>query len=339
MNHTQLLASIQSRYNLEPITQSSPLTGGEWKTLWRYDGVQNAYVVSLSHPTATAASLAYEHRLLGYLHTQLPQIPAPLLARDGSSYFIDQGRIATLFPFMPGAMAGKNEVRLPAARFLATFHRIGVTYPDRSARPGVPAWREWDWCAAEWPLIELALTSTPATINLTAQRFWQGTGAWGAQIVERREQIANERAYFQQWLADLADFAHALTSGPLHDDYHGNNLLVEKGQITALLDWDGCHPDWLVFDVANATWEFCLNDEAHTLDVNAARLFLQAYAAADGPVTEQEFDLVIGFIRCRRLIEVMWSLRGLVTGGAWDESPDYLVHNLLALENLQKITL
>lgn len=334
-----LIETIRARYDLEPIAQLSPLTGGEWKQLWRLDGKDRSYVVSISHPTTTVESIAYEHQLLRYLNPQLPQIPAPLLAQDGSTYFIDQGRIVSLLPLMPGAMADEDEVRLPAARFLAAFHRVGLTYPDRAARPDVPPWHEWDWCADEWPLITAALASTPATTTLAAHRFWQGTGEWASQIIERREQIANERAYFQQWLTDLAHSDRHLTTGPQHDDFHGNNLLAEGETVTALLDWDDCHPDWLVLDVANATWEFCLDDKAHTLNVGNARRFLQAYADAGGPVTKQEFDLIIPLIRFRRLMEIMNSLQGIVTGGFWDESPDYLVHNLLSLENLRAIRL
>lgn len=334
-----LLALIHTYYDLEPITQAVPLTGGEWKTLWRLDGTSASYVVSLSHPTTTVASIAYEHRLLHYLHAHLPQVPAPVLARDSSSYFVDQGRIVSLFPLMPGEMADGDQAHLTAADFLARFHQVGASYPDRSPRPGVPAWREWDWCAAEWPLIEAALTSTPATTSLAAQRFWQGTGEWATQIIARREQITHERAYFQQWLADLARTNPPLTSGPLHDDYHGNNLLLADGQVTALLDWDGCHPDWLAFDLANGLWEFCSDDDIHTLDLTAAQAFLQAYATASGPVNEPEIDLLIPLIRCRRMIEIMSSLRGIVIGGDWDKSPDYLVHNLLSLENLREIRL
>ena len=55
--------------------------------------------------------MAYEHRLLHHLHAHLPQVPAPLPARDGSSYFVDQGRIACLFPWMPGEMADGDDVR------------------------------------------------------------------------------------------------------------------------------------------------------------------------------------------------------------------------------------
>jgi hypothetical protein len=79
------------------------LIGGEWKTLWRLDGASASYVVSLSHPTITVESIAYEHRLLHYLHAELSQVPAPLLARNGSSYFIKQGQIINLFPWMPAS--------------------------------------------------------------------------------------------------------------------------------------------------------------------------------------------------------------------------------------------
>jgi len=334
-----LLERIQSQYDLDPITAIAPLTGGEWKTLWRLDGAQASYVVSLSHPTATVESLAYEHRLLHYLHTQLPQVPAPLPARDGSSYFVEQGRIVSLFPWLPGEMADGDQMHLLAARFLAHFHRVGVNYPDLSPRPGVAAWREWDWHGAAWPAIQAMLATAPEAQDPIGQRFWHSCGEWAAAIADRRKQITRERRYFQQWIADLARSARPLTTGLLHDDFHGGNLLVADGNVTALLDWDGCHPDWLGMDVANAVWEFCSDDESHTLDSTAAQAFLQAYTAAGGPVTDQEFDLLLPFIRCRRLIEILTALRGIATGEAWDESPDYLVHNLIALENLQTVRL
>lgn len=332
-----LVEHIRTRYALEPITEITRLAGGEWKTLWRLTGARHAYVVSISHPTTDLKSIAYEHRLLRYLHAALPQIPAPLLATDGSSYFLAAGRIVSLYPFLPGEMADSNTVRLSAARLLAAFHGVGQRYPDQSPRPDVRPWHTWDWCAAEWPLIEEALASPLATTNGVGQRFWQAAGKWAPQICERGEQIKTERTYFQQWLTERARTIPPLTSGLVHDDYHDNNLLAEGTQITALLDWDDCHPDWLVLDLSNGMWEFCHVGES--LDITAARAFLQAYTEAGGPVKPAEFALLIPLIRCRRMREVMVSLRGMATGSAWDESPDYLVHNLIALENLRGLQL
>ena len=114
---------------------------------------------------------------------------------------------------------------------------------------------------------------------------------------------------------------------------------MADGDVTALLDWDSCHPDWLLFDLSNAIWEFGLDDDNHTLVVENAHAFLRTYAEAGGPIAEAEFALIIEFIRCRRMIEILTALRGIATGEAWDESPDYLVHNLLSLENLRGIRL
>ena len=151
--------------------------------------------------------------------------------------------------------------------------------------------------------------------------------------------IARERSHFQQWMVGLAHADRPLTTGLLHDDFHGGNLLMAEGKVTALLDWDSCHPDWLLFDLSNALWEFCSDDEGHTLSLPAASAFLDDYAAAGGPVAQAEYDLIIPLIRCRRMIEILTALRGIATGEAWDDSPDYLVHNLIALENLQTVRL
>lgn len=336
----QLLEVLQTRYAIGPMTRTVALEGGEWKKLFRLDSVQASFVVSISHPTTVRESIIYEHALLYYLHARLPQVPAPIADRDGNTFFIHQNRIIALFPLMPGQMAERDSARLPAARFLADFHRIGLDYPDHSARPGIPAWREWDWAEPDWPTIQAMLTSDPHPTSPTAQRFWQAGGAWTAQIVARRAQIIEQRTYFQQWLTTLATSARPLTEGPMHDDYHRKNLLVDGEMISAFLDWDGCHWDWLVMDLATAIWEFCLEKAAHKLNLAQARAFLAAYAAAQGPVTAQEFDLIVAFIRCRRMIEVISVLQGIVTGETWNEDhAEYLLHNLISLDNLRAVQL
>ncbi len=329
---------LQARYAIGPITRMSALEGGEWKKLFRLDAVQASFVVSISHPTTVVDSVVYEHALLHYLQARLPQVPAPIADRDGNTFFSTQNQIIALFPLMPGQMAERDPARLAAARFLADFHRIGLGYPDHSARPGVPAWRAWDRAEPNWPAIQAMLTSDPHTANPAAQRFWQAGGAWTEQIVARRAQIGQERLYFQQWIAELAASDRSLAEGPMHDDYHRKNLLVEGETISAFLDRDSCHRDWLVMDLATAIWEFCLEKSAHKLNLAHARAFLAAYAASPGPVTAQEFDLILPFIRCRRMIEIISVLQGIVTGETWNEDhAEYLVHNLIALENLRVV--
>jgi Ser/Thr protein kinase RdoA (MazF antagonist) len=132
----------------------------------------------------------------------------------------------------------------------------------------------------------------------------------------------------------------ALPLAPIHDDYHRKNLLVVGDTITALLDWDGCHPDWLLLDMSVATWEFCLDKPAHTLYLPQAQAFVGAYVAAGGPVSEDELALVIPLMRLRRVIEILFDLQKAVTGDGWNaDAAEYLVHNLVALENLAQLRL
>ncbi|MCB0128542.1 MAG: phosphotransferase, partial [Caldilineaceae bacterium] len=304
----RLWVQLEERYPIGPVRQATALTGGEWKRLWRLECRDGAYVAAICHPTTTVASVAYEHRLLRELQAQLPQIPAPLVACDGSTYFVDEGQISTLLPLMPGTMAEDTETAPAAARFLAHFQAVGLSLADPGPRPGVPAWREWNWYADDWPQIAAMLATKPSATDTVGRRFWQSCGEWAAEIAARRRQIGEERAHFQRWIADLGKTAPP-TMGLVHDDYHGNNLLFADNTITALLDWDNCHPDWLLFDLSNAMWEFCHDDATHSLVVSDAQHFLQEYVDADGPLPAPEFALIVSFIRCRRMIEILGSLR------------------------------
>lgn len=334
-----LVAEVMRRYGFSDIDQVDDLGGGEWKQLWRCTSNGEHYVISVSHPTTTEASLAYEHRLLRFLHAEVAQIPAPIVAQDGATYFRAADAFVALLPWLPGRMAEEPEDAVAAMHFLAHFQQVAARYPTTDARPNVPAWQQWDWHAPTWPTIERMLEAQPQATDPVGRRFWQACGEWAPEIVARRRQISEERLYFQRWLQGLTHAKHPLQHGLIHDDYHGNNLLIDKGKITALLDWDGCHPDWMLFDLSNALWEFCSDDETHVIVSQDVQLFLGEYATAGGSVPEQEYGLIIPAIRCRRLIEILGSLHGIATGTAWDESPDYLVHNLHSLENLRGTTL
>jgi hypothetical protein len=48
-----------------------------------------------------------------------------------------------------------------------------------------------------------------------------------------------------------------------------------------------------------------------------------------------EFDLLVPFIRCTRLVEALSDLGKAASGEVWDAG--YTLHNLMALENLQGI--
>jgi Ser/Thr protein kinase RdoA (MazF antagonist) len=328
----------QSRYDVGDILSAHPLEGGEWKTLYRLDATHGQFVLSISHPAATTESIAWEHKFLRYLESRLPEVPAPIQARDGQTWFVHEGRIASLLPFMPGQIKDASDIRPEAAQLLARYHAAAATYPNRASRPGMPALNEWDWDdnhAWRWADVEALLNSTPQT----ASRFWRDGGSYTQEIVSRRGQVAQELAACRHWVSQLTQSKRPLSFAPIHGDYYERNLLLQGDMITALLDWDGCHPDWLMLDVSNAVWEFCRGDDEHALDLSLARDFLHIYFEAGGPLDRHELTHLVPFMRFRMLLEALSCLQNILNGEQWDEGfAEYLLHNLLSLESLRKIS-
>lgn len=334
----QLHQLLEECYPVGRIQTIEPLPGGEWNQVFRLNCDKNAFVLRISHPTNTAASLAYEHRLLQFMSQQVPQVPAPLVTHDGSTYLQQDGLLITLFPFMTGRMLDDdNEAEcMMAARMFARLQRAGLAYPDLSPRANKPRFCELDWENNHWwrwnEVENLLFHQADAfleTINDPDQRTLT------EQIFAKRTFIAQERARLRDWVAALRDSPRSLLFAPTHCDYWCNNILVKDGQITAVVDWDGCKAEWLFYALGRATWDFAKNKRQHTLHYQKAVRFLQAYQAADGPVPSTEFDLLIPVMRCVCLIEVLLGLQEAAEVGL----NDHILHHLLSLETLQHIEL
>jgi Ser/Thr protein kinase RdoA (MazF antagonist) len=329
---------LNERYGLARIHGASLLDGGERNRVLRLECEQGVFVLRVSPPGVPTDSIAYEHALMRFMHGYLPQVPCPIAGRDGSTWFQHENRLATLFPFMPGRMADREcaWVRQEAARVLARIHRAALDYPDRSPRPGYPSLRDLDWEENRmwsWPAVRSYLSQDArGPGGAMSDEPPEVTAAYKREIVDRLPQIERERENMRGWVAQVAGSGRALHLAPIHGDYYRRNLLVEGEAITAILDWDECQPEWLALELGRALWEFCKCKRTHSLQVTNASAFLQAYQDAGGPVAEAEFDLLVPFIRCTRLVEALSDLGKAVRGEVWDAG--YTLHNLIALENL-----
>jgi Ser/Thr protein kinase RdoA (MazF antagonist) len=137
----------------------------------------------------------------------------------------------------------------------------------------------------------------------------------------------------RNWVAHLVASGRKLQMAPTQEDYYSHNLLVQARQISGVVDWDECGPEWLAFELGWATWEFCSDKPTHRLNLAWTRRFLAAYREAGGPVPSGDFDLLLPFIRCVRIQEILFNLEQARLGQPW--SPAYMLHNLLSLENLE----
>ena len=103
-------------------------------------------------------------------------------------------------------------------------------------------------------------------------------------------------------LLSQIDQSRPIAVGVTHNDIFGGNVLIQHGQVTAILDWEEADIDWLVWDLACSIWPFCGTAE----DVNVAIAeFVTAYRDAAGRVPPEEDDLIVPLIRTKRILEVL----------------------------------
>jgi Ser/Thr protein kinase RdoA (MazF antagonist) len=119
----------------------------------------------------------------------------------------------------------------------------------------------------------------------------------------------------------------SLTVGVTHNDIFPGNVLIQDGQVTALIDWEEADIDWLVWDVASSLWPFC-STAGGELDTTAMEDFLDSYRAAGGRMPTAEDDLIIPLLRAKRILEVLRAPS--------DRNPcwDYQLTNLQAYQAL-----
>lgn len=342
MLSAQLSAALETRYDIGPIGPAVVLEGGYWNTVLRLDCSGGVFVLRISHPSTETQSVAYEHALMRFMSARIPQVPAPLVGRDGSTFFQHEGRVISLFPFMPGRIPNRENdaVRMKAACMLARLHQAGLAYPDPSPRPGYPPLQAFDWDHHrlwDWLQVETLLSGEAGRMANATRHFRGGIPPAMRLIFTRWLQISQGREQIQAWIAQLASSGRPLLFAPTHGDYYRGNLLAEGDRLTAVIDWDECQPEWLTYELGRAVWEFCHDRATHTLDKAKASQFLQVYQDAGGVVPAEEFDLLVPFMRCVRLIEVLFHLGEAARGESWD--PDYTWHNWLSFENLEKIRL
>ncbi|MGD1908968.1 MAG: phosphotransferase [Leptolyngbyaceae cyanobacterium] len=329
---------LEECYPVGSIQKVDALTGGESNQVFRLDCDRSNFVLRISHSAHTEASLAYEHRLLQFMSQRIPEVPAPIVTHEGSTSLQHDGSLITLFPFMPGRMLDdENEAEcMMAAQMFAQLQRVGMEYPDLSPRPNKPRFCELDWENNHWwrwNEVESLLFHRADTFLKTVSDPDQR--ALTERFFAKRNFIAQEREVLRDWVAMLRHSGRSPLFAPTHCDYWCNNILVKEGQITAVVDWDGCKAEWLFYALGRATWDFCKDKCQHRLNYQKAVRFLQAYQAAGGPVPSTEFDLLVPVMRCVCIIEVLLGLQDAAEVGLNAQA----LRNLLSLENLQNVEL
>jgi Ser/Thr protein kinase RdoA (MazF antagonist) len=231
------------------------------------------------------------------LQPVIPAVIAPLKASNGSTLFVHHEHPVALFPYVDGHPVDREDPvqREAAARLLGQLHRAMLTFSVPEATP-VRQVRD-------------------------------------APLRPRRaDPAALDDAELDSWHAALMQRPSLFTSGPIHGDYYRRNLLVSHGVITAVLDWDDAHPDFLLHEVAWSAWEFGKTAAGDDWHPERARAFVDAYRVAGGPCQADEYNLLLPFIRWRLREEVRYNLAAAAAGERWD--PEYVDTEISAFQRL-----
>jgi Ser/Thr protein kinase RdoA (MazF antagonist) len=268
---SELISEVGERYGIGSLITARRLTGGYANDVFRLDADGPPTVLHLKRPPVDADSLNWEHWLLAQLNKHLPEALAPVPALDGSTWFWFHDRPVWLTPWAPGHPAGPDD-RRAVATVLGRLH----------ASPVEPSTRPNHARLLQQPLPPL-------------RRIPASLAAWRTVIAQARTDLNR----LVTWL----ERERRPVTGLTHNDIFEGNVLVHRGRVSAVLDWEEASIDWQVWDLASSLWPFCADgDRLHQWAVTE---FLTAYRAAGGTVPSDEDDLIVPLIRARRILEVL----------------------------------
>jgi homoserine kinase type II len=272
-----LLDELERRYALGSVDEVERLTGGYANDVFSLRAGRSSVVLRMKYPPIDPASIRWEHDVLRLLADRVAEVPAPVPARDGTTFF-RHGRFAVwLLPHLPGgpARGDDREHANAAARLLARFHAAGVDL-DLAPRPNHPRLRDLPFPEA---------------------------GGLPPNLGEWLPRLRQLRAEAIEVVTDLAKSGRVLTTGLVHGDVFPGNVLIDRDRATGLLDWEEVDVDWQAYDLAVAAWYFARTGAE--LDETALLRFVAAYRDAGGPVPPGEDDLLVPFIRVKRVLEIL----------------------------------
>jgi Ser/Thr protein kinase RdoA (MazF antagonist) len=293
----ELQAAISAQYAL-PFRVLRQLSGGEECEIWLVVCADGRRVVRISPRWRSLAQLEWAHTLMQATKAVLSVVNAPLKTTNGSALWLHKERPVALFPYVKGRFLDREDPaqRRAAAELLGQLHRAmqAVPVPDMPLRRHLQE-------ALPGPRME-----DPAALR---------------------------DPELDAWNAALLQPPITLTSGPIHGDYYCRNLLATEGTITAILDWDDAHPDFLMQEVAWSAWEFSKTISGDDWHLERAHAFVEAYRAAGGPCKEEEYTAMLPFIRWRLREEVRYNLSAAAAGERWDL--EYADSEVRAFERLR----
>jgi homoserine kinase type II len=261
------LPAFLARFGLEARGEPVPLLGGEDNINARVatdlgDVVVREYVQS--PPAKVGAELA----LVAHLARDGFPTPAPFTADNGQPAVLIAGKPIAVFPFTSGAVPPAMTTGLAeqSGALLARMH-VATT----------------GWSDDRIPVIDrLGVLEQAANSDVA---------------LDGAERWREETRSFLHLHAGALGLLTEQPSGPLHHDLHRQNLLVEDGDVTAVLDFDELNRGPLILDLARLFHYAALEQPDRRLPAAIAEAAVAGYqqvrplSAAELALLPVAFDL------------------------------------------------
>lgn len=265
---------------------------------WRVESADGGYVLRVSRPELSRERVSYEHVVLTQLHDEVREAVTPLPGTDGETIQIWNGRTLSLFPYIEGILGADVEPSIRCERSattLALIHRAGSRL-DVAQSPELHAVDQQPtmWAAVR-PILARDLPPTDEVSELFG--FFD-----------------RETADLETWL-DGTRSGRRLLRGIIHGDFNPRNLIFDRNQLVAVIDWENCQLNALAFEVAGVAFG--------TPDPLA---FWYRYLDAGGPLTDDDIELLSWFARIGRLIELCFTVDG-------EQAKPWAIENLRGVAN------
>jgi homoserine kinase type II len=272
---------------------------------WRVETSAETYVLRRYNERRSAAAIQYEHEVLRHLAGKGWPVATALPAGGRSATAVEiGGRHYAFFRLLPGRPAPYTSPRYARlkGRLLARLHQDMATWEPPGQRDGFGRVWELD--------VYVGVQSRFDTFNELLMAFGQ-TYTDLARVI-RSQKYAMLRELSQLGYGELPPV-------PGHFDFHHDNLLFLRGELTGLLDLDFVHLDARVADIAESIVLGCLAPPAYNeIDPVAVRAFVGGYTEHT-PLSDDELQLIVPLVRAAILSMAQWRLSQWAEGERGDE--------------------
>ena len=270
---------ILSQYELGTYIHSEPITQGTVQTNFLLHTTQCKFVFRY-YENRSLESVLFESHLLAYLKKHHYPCPTPFKNTQGSFIGLYRQKPYVLFEFMEGQHIDcpNNHHKQQLIQKVAELHILTRKYR--------PRYKDHRWNYS----VELCRSVAHA------------------EATKINTNTAQEKFAWLDHQLSMLQLPVSLPKGICHCDFHFSNVLFQKNQFVALLDFDDANYTFLLFDLVGLIESWAWSHESDTLDFTQAHIVVQEYMK-HRPLNAVEHRHLYDVYKLSILMDMVWFFR------------------------------